>query len=123
MVSETLPSPKIPQNIQIEYEGTSIIFEISTLYEVTPPDSQERVYLLLKADVPVTIDEVMEMAGDIIDSFITEQYFAWLQLGIKTSESATVKILCIATGEPSTTQSTDIKSMTPYYTDITVEEE
>ena len=122
---KTLLSPEIPRTIQIEHEGKSIEFAVSTVTpsEVTPSESQERTYLQLEADAPVTVDGVMEMAGDIIDSFITQRYFAWLQLRVKTSESTTIKILCIATGDESTTQSSDVKNMTPYYTDITVEEE
>ena len=118
-------SPEIPRAIEIESEGKSIRFVVSMVNasNMPPPESQEHVYLQLESDVRITVDEVMEIAGDIIDSFITRRYFSQLQLNIQTSESAIVKILCIATGDALTTQKTDVTHMTPYYVDITIEAE
>lgn len=108
-------SPKVPEIIKIEYEETTIAFAVSQTNQTKSKDltpSNQRTYMLLKANQPVTTDQVMEMMGDIIDAFITREYYPWLRRHVENSGINVIKITCVATGNASTTQSTDVFEMT-----------
>ena len=112
--------PTLPDMIKVNSQETAITFSVSILPCGSEP--RDHTFLLLETDHSLTVDQVMEMISDIVDAFITLKFFPLLQVEVKTSEAASVKITCIATGEASTTQSTDVSIMTPYLTEVTVEE-
>ncbi|MCZ6679531.1 MAG: hypothetical protein O7E52_20055 [Candidatus Poribacteria bacterium] len=117
-LSDEKVAPDIPEILQIESEEKTVTFAVVT---TDGARADQKIYLSLTANTAVTTDQVMDMAGDIIDAFIARRYYTWLQMRIETSEAQVVKITCIATGKPSTTESTELSEMTPYATEVTIE--